>query len=132
MVAGEVLVLGKPDAAAARTVALLPGGPAGFLGDRLDHRPGARVAEMREPEGNRIDAGRGRQFIHEGLEREYVGVAAERAQRRHPDRHVLDEMGDHLLAREGVERDGVAVTTARGLGGTRGWSHFLLLRERSD
>src|SRR5258708_6525399 len=47
-VAGEVLVLGEADAAAARAVALLAIPPAGVPGNRLDHRPGARVLQMRE------------------------------------------------------------------------------------
>src|SRR5262249_56830061 len=38
-VASQVLVLGKADAAAARAVALLAGGPGGFLGDPLDPCP---------------------------------------------------------------------------------------------
>jgi hypothetical protein len=77
-VASEILVLGKTDAAAARAVTLLAVFPAGFLGGRLDHRPRARIGEMREPERNRIDAGRGRELIHEGFEREYIGIGAER------------------------------------------------------
>ena len=95
-----------------RAVALLAVLPAGLLGHRLDHRPRARVLQMRETEGDRIGAGRSRQLVHEGFEREHVGIGAERAQRRDADRHVLDEMVDHPLAREIVERNGVAVAAA--------------------
>ena len=41
-----------------------------------------------------------RQLVHEGLRREHVGVGAERAQRRHAHRHVLDEVMHDLLVRE--------------------------------
>src|SRR5262249_11826137 len=75
----EVLVFGKTEATAARAVTFPPFFPASFLGNRLDDRPGARVAEMREAEGNRIDAGRGCELIHEAFDGEYVGIAAERA-----------------------------------------------------
>ena len=44
--------------------------------------------------------------------REHVGVGAERAQRRHPDRHLRDEVMHDLLVREVVERHRVAVAAA--------------------
>ncbi len=92
-----------------------PSFQAGLPGHRLDHGAGARVLHVGEPEGDRIGAGRRRQLVHEGFEREHVGVGAERAQRRDPDRHVLHEVVDHPLAREVVERDRVAVAAARRL-----------------
>src|SRR4029079_16099465 len=79
-IAGEILVFGKADAAAARTVALLSVLPAGLLGHSLDHGPRARVFQMCKAESDRIGAGRGRELIHEVFEREHVGIGAERAQ----------------------------------------------------
>ena len=70
---------------------------------------------MGEAERDRIGIGRKREFVDEELDREHVGVGAERAQRRHPDRHRLDEVMHHALARKLVERDGVAVAAARRL-----------------
>ena len=93
-VGGEVLVLRKAEAAAALAVAFLARLPVGLLGDGLDHRARARILDMRQPERDRIGAGRGRQLVHEGLDREHVGIGAERAQRRHPQRHLLDEVVD--------------------------------------
>ena len=46
------------------------------------------------------------------FDREHVGVGAERAQRRDPDRHLRDEVVHDPLVREVVERDGVAVAAA--------------------
>ena len=103
--------------------------PAGLLGHRLDHGPRARVFQMCKAESDRIGAGRGRELIHEGFEREHVGIGAERAQRRDPDRHVLDEMMDHPLAREIVERNGVAIAAAGRLRRARRRSHLLRLGE---
>ena len=109
--------------------ALLSALPAGLLGHGLDHRPRARVLQMCETEGDRIGARRSRQLIHEGFEREHVGIGAERAQRRDADRHVLDEMVDHPLVREIVERNGIAVAAAGRLRRARRRSHLLRLGE---
>ena len=87
----------------------------GLLGDRLDHGAGARVLHVGKAERDRIGTGRGRQLVEEGFEREHVGVGAERAQRRHPQRHVLHEVVHDPLVGEVVERDRVAVAAARRL-----------------
>ena len=62
-VAGRILVLGKADAAAARTVSLLSVLPASLLGHSLDHGPRPRVFQMCKAESDRIGADRGRELI---------------------------------------------------------------------
>ena len=114
-VAREVLVLREREAAPARAVAFLPRLPARFLRARFDHRARARVLHVPQPELDRVGAGGDRQLVHERLEREHVGVGAERAQRRGADRHVGDVVQHDLLARKLVDRHGVAIGAARGL-----------------
>ena len=106
-----------------------PGFQSAICGDLLDHRPGARVLHVRKPERDRVGAGRERQFVHEGFRREHVGVGAERAQRGHADRHLLDEMVHDPLVREIVERDRVAVAAAGRLRRRGRRPHLLRLGE---
>jgi hypothetical protein len=113
-VGSKRLVSGESYAAAARAVARLARFPAGFLRHRFNDRPRARVGEVGEPEGDRIDAGGERQFVHEGFDGEYVGIAAERAQRGHPDRHLRDEMIHDPVIGQIVARNRVAIAAARG------------------
>src|SRR6185503_19645670 len=108
-VGGHGLVARIADAAAAPAVALLARFPGGGPGYGLEHGALALVLDMCEAERHRVDAGRGRELVHEGLDREYVGIGAERAQRRGPHRIVHDQVVRGALAREIVERDGVAV-----------------------
>jgi hypothetical protein len=105
--------LGKAEAAAAASVALDARLPVGGLGGRLHRGFSARVFHVRQPERDRIGAGRHGQFVHEGFHGEYVAVAAQRAQGRHAQRHILDQVIDDALARKFVERNGVAFTGAR-------------------
>ena len=58
------------------------GVPAGALRRRLDHRARARILQVAQAELHRIGAGRRGQLVDERLEREHVGVAAERARAR--------------------------------------------------
>ena len=104
-VAGQVFILRKADAAAAAETACLARLPARHRGDLLDHRPRPRVLHMREPERDRIGLRQRRHLVHEGFHREHIGVGAKRAQRRHADRHLRNEMVHDLLVREIVERD---------------------------
>jgi len=81
------LIFGKSDTAAATSVTDLTVLPVCFLGDRFDHRPRARIVRSRKPECYGISGCRARQFIDERLDRENVGIGAERAQRRDPQQH---------------------------------------------
>ena len=86
--------------------------PGGGPGHGLDHGTLALIFNVREAERHGVDAGGGRELIHEGLDREYVGIGAERAQRRGAHRIVHDQVVRGALAREIVERDRVAVARA--------------------
>src|SRR6185503_15326875 len=111
-VGGHGLVARIADAAAAPAVALLARFPGGGPGHGLDHGALALVVDVREAERHGVDAGGGRELVHEGLDREYVGISAERAQRRGAHRIVHDQVVRGALAREIVERDRVAVARA--------------------
>jgi len=50
-------------------------------GGRLDHGPRARVLEMPQAKAHRISARGERELVHEGFDREDVGIGAQRAQR---------------------------------------------------
>ena len=67
---------------------------------------------MPQAEQDRIGAGRQRQLVHERFQREYIRIRTERAQRRHADRHVRQQVVDDFLLRKHVERHGVAVAAA--------------------
>src|SRR5262249_48530384 len=83
--------------------------PVGCLGHRLDHRPLAWIFRMREAEFDRVDGGRGRELVHEGFDREHVGIGSKRTQRRSPDWIVYDQVMGDLVPRQVVARNGVAV-----------------------
>ena len=108
-VGGHGLVARIADAAAAPPITLLARFPGGGLGHGLDHGALALVLDVREAERHRVDAGGGRELVHEGLDRKHVGIGAERAQRRGAHRIFHDQVVRGALAREIVERDGVAV-----------------------
>ena len=79
------------------------------LGRRLDHRPGARIRQMAQAKRDRIDSRLLRQLVHEGFDGEHVGVGAERAQRRDPERHAAHQVLDQPLVGQVVERVEIAV-----------------------
>src|SRR5439155_2348445 len=64
-VAGEILVPGERDAAAAPAAAFRAWLPAGSLRRRLEHGAGARIAQVAQPEFDGVGAGGGRQLIDE-------------------------------------------------------------------
>ena len=83
----QVLVLGEGDAASAQgpaahglariaRVGRRCSLPVRHRGDAFDHRAPPRVLQVREAEGDRVGARRAREFVHEGLRREHVGVRA--------------------------------------------------------
>ena len=88
--------------------------PAGALRGRLDHGARTRVLEVPQAELDRIGERGRRELVDERFEREHVGVAAERAQRRGAHRHFRQEVLEHLLVREIVERNRVALAAAGG------------------
>src|SRR5262249_56805101 len=110
-----------PPASPGLPPALLPPGPAGAP------PPGPRKMGRANRPGTATR--RERELVEEGFDREHVRVGTEGAQRRHPQRHLLDEMIHHALAREIVERDGVAVATARRLRDDTGRRRLLRLVE---
>ena len=83
--------------------------PAGRARRRLEHRHRARIAEVAEPEAQRIGAGRRRQLVHEGLVGEGVLRRAEPAQRRHPQRRPIQGVHDHAVGAEGIAVLGIAL-----------------------
>src|SRR6516164_5317981 len=109
------LIFGKSDTAAATSITDLTLFPVCLPGNRFDHRPRALILQLREPECYGIGVCHVCQFIDEGLDREHVGISAESAQRRGPQRHLPNEVLDDSLAGKIVERDRVAVAAARRL-----------------
>ena len=72
---------------------------------------------------DRIDPGQDRQLIDRTLGREHIRIGAKRSQRRHPERHVRQEMPLHLFVGDHIEGVGIAVSIAR-----RGDLHLCRLR----
>ena len=112
----QVLIFGEGDAAPARTVALLALLPPGFSRRCVYHRPSAPIAEMRQPERDRIPAGSGSQLVHERLDSKHVGVRAESAECRDAQWHSGDQVIDHSLIGKLIKWHSVTVAAARGLG----------------
>ncbi len=77
IISAHVLVAAEGDAAADTVAAGLGWVPAGTLGRRLDHRDGAGIVQMPQPEFNGIDLHHGGKLIHEAFDRKYVGMGAE-------------------------------------------------------
>ena len=107
-VGGDVLVAGERDPAPAPLRAVRAR-RVEALGRRLDDRPGARVGQMAQAEFDGVDARLLGELVHEGLDGEDVGIGAERAERRHPERHAAHQMLDQPLARQVVERVEISV-----------------------
>ena len=114
-VAGEVLVLGEREAAPARAVAAAARLPAGAPRGRLDHGARARILHVPQSELDRIDARRRRQLVDERLEREDVGVSAERPQRRGAQGRLRDVVLDDLHVGHVVQGIALRAGAAGGL-----------------
>ena len=78
------------------------------LGGGAQHVGGALVAQVREPERDRVGPGQLRQLVEERLDREHVEVRAERAQRRGTQRHRQRAVRHDLEPAEVVARLRVA------------------------
>src|SRR6266403_673743 len=91
---------------------------------------------MPQPEGNRILAAFGREFVEKGLDREHVALRAECPQRGGSYRHGGKAMGFDLPRWKIVERNriavGAAATRLRRIGGdgAREWFCEFCCREQ--
>ena len=93
----------------ARAVALLAQVSGGILLVAADHRRGALIAEMREPERDGILPRGVRQLVHEQLYSEDIDVRTQSAQCRDAQRHPSDQVIDHALTGKLIEWHRVAV-----------------------
>ena len=116
-VGGDVLVAREPDShPAAELVGATA--PARALRRGREHCARTVVIEVREAELERVASGCLAELVHERLDREHVGVRAERAQGRRAQRHRLDEVLDDPAERNPIERVGVSVHARLRAGGT--------------
>ena len=96
--------------------------------DRLD---AARIGQSTQPEFDRVEPGRRREFVGETLDGKAIGRLSRRADWRRPQRRIFEPMGQHLhivrrIGRIGILRDHSGLQAAHvvepGGGGTEQWN----------
>ncbi len=110
--------------------------PIGAPGDGADHILSPLIRQMTQPEGDRILAALGRQFVEERFNGKDVALRAQRPQRGGADRHGQQTMTLDLPRREIIERYriaiGAAATGLRRIGRDIAWKRICKFSRREQ
>ena len=86
--------------------------PAHLVGRRFNHRLGAVVGQMRQPERRRVGSSGVGQFVHKRFDGKDVGIRPQAAEGGGAERAVGNVVGNDPLVGKIVERVGVAIAAS--------------------